>query len=489
MKLPDSKIVLLILSSLLFGIFLMNKALFHYDAIVLAEAVEKSYATFRLHPSTNYRYADVIIVSIFYFPFWLAGQTADFAVRLTGIVFYSASIGVLYVFLKKFTNNTLLALTASALLAVHPIYLSPNTFGKIHGISLFFLFLSFWLILSPSRKNLAISAIAYAAGIASRESILFFLPFALVLVIFSLWKNKIAYREFLIFGLLFAALFGMMTATYFYPILEQTFAEKSAETAFFTYRPANMQRALQDLLSTSGKLLSVISLIGMIGGAVTLRFPALFLAFWLLSSFFYFSNFTTYEARYLDVVVAPLFAFAGLTVSYVMSKKKIAGYILFAALFVAPVLYTTQLMIPRTTYNGIYEFGKLINEKTEPDAIIIVQNEAPVVGYYGKRQTLGPPTGEETESMKFWKNVHANITKGQNIWLAFSAFFHDPGDINKQIVSQAFDFSKTYSTINEDYHHSDIRQLRYITYLWKLSPKNSSEGTSIPTPFILKGVP
>ncbi|MBI4016693.1 MAG: hypothetical protein HY363_03290 [Candidatus Aenigmarchaeota archaeon] len=477
-------------AALVFGFVFLNTALFHYDAIVLAEAVEKTYSTLRLQPSTNYRYADVVIVDIIYFPFWLRGSTADFSVRLAGVIFYSASIGMLYLFLKKFTNNTLLSLVAAVLFAVSPIYLSPNTFGKIHSISIFFLLLSLWLLLLPERKNFVLAATAYSASIGSRESTLFFAPFALSLCAYSVWKSRQNIWQFLYFFIPLLSFFFLLSAWYFYPIISKTLNGTSVETAFFTYSSANMARALNDLTRTSGTLISLAALVGMISGVVTLRFPAMFLTAWLLSAFFYFSNYTTYEARYLDVVLIPFFAFSGLTVSYLTNKNRIVGYALFGLLLFAPVSYSTQLLLPRTAYNGIYEFGKLISEKTEPDAVIIVQNEAPVVGYYGKRKTLGPPTGNEAESIRFWEDVNKNVTKGENIWLAFSAFFDDPGDINKQIVSQIFDFSKTYSTINEDYHHSDIRQLLYITYLWKLAPKqNMSESTSIPAPFVLKGFP
>ncbi len=483
----DWRIVLALFAvSFLFGLFLMNRALFHYDAIVLAEAVEKSYATLQVQPETNYRYANVLIAGIAYFTFWLAGKNADFAVRITGIVFFAASIAMMYLFLKRLSSNSFLALTAAVLMAVSPIYLSPNTFGKIHSISVFFMLTALWLALLPARINLVLAALSFVISLASRESVLFFVPFISILVIYAIMKHKQKYTVAVYFFLPLFFLFFLLYLAYFSSIIEKTINATSAETAFFTYRPWNMERALKDLLLTNGWIVLISAGIGIFAGALTFRFPAIFLLVWLGSAFVYFSNFTTYEARYLDVVLIPLYSFCGLLVSEVLKRNKIAAYVLIGILVFAPAAYSVHLMYPRTTYNGIESFGRLVEEKTEKDALIIVQNEAPVVGYYGKRQTAGPPTGNETQSIRFWEEIHRNTSRGQPVYLAFSALFYDPGAVNTQIVSQAFDFSKQYSTIDEDYHHSDIRQYQYITYLWKLAPKTGNESTTIPTPYILK---
>lgn len=94
------------ITSLLF----INEGLFHFDSVVLAQAVEKTYATGMLHPAHKGRYGSVIINAIMHLPFHILGKNADFTVRLSSILFHSLSIVALFLFVEALFNNRILAL-------------------------------------------------------------------------------------------------------------------------------------------------------------------------------------------------------------------------------------------------------------------------------------------------------------------------------------------------------------------------------------------
>jgi len=176
---PATTALCVFIAALVLGLAYLNEGLFHYDAISLAQAVEKTYATGSLQPAINGRYGSVVLSAVTYLPFWLAGHTADLPVRLTSIFWYAASIPFFFLFLARYFKTNTIAFSASVLLLSAPIYLSPNTFGKEHGMSLAFLFLALFLLLRGMGNKwwYTASAPALAFSISIREAVLVLIPF------------------------------------------------------------------------------------------------------------------------------------------------------------------------------------------------------------------------------------------------------------------------------------------------------------------------
>ena len=128
----------LFLSAFFFGLYFINEGLFHYDSVILAKAVEDVYRTGHLQPAVGGRYGIVIINSILYFPFYCLGQNADLMTRLSSVLFYALSIPSFFIFIKDLFEDHIQGFFAAILLAVTPFYLVPNTYGKEHGMSMFF---------------------------------------------------------------------------------------------------------------------------------------------------------------------------------------------------------------------------------------------------------------------------------------------------------------------------------------------------------------
>ena len=188
-RLPPSKrtwiALFLFLLNFTLGLTFLNEGLFHFDSVVLAQAVEKTCSTGILQPAINGRYGSVIINSVLYLPFYLLGHNADFVTRFSSILFHSLSIAILFIFLKGLLNDLLIALFTALLLSFTPFYFSPNTYGKEHGMALFFLLSSFCLLQRAVRKKSLIltglSAFIFIFTITIRESIIVTAPLFILL--------------------------------------------------------------------------------------------------------------------------------------------------------------------------------------------------------------------------------------------------------------------------------------------------------------------
>ena len=93
--------LILFISSLALGIRFMNDGLFHYDSIILAQAVEKTFETGELHGQINQRYGSVILHGLVYLPFWILGYEAEWPLLFAGVLFHALSVAALFLFIQE----------------------------------------------------------------------------------------------------------------------------------------------------------------------------------------------------------------------------------------------------------------------------------------------------------------------------------------------------------------------------------------------------
>src|SRR4030042_1469971 len=178
---PISLVLLfLFLLNLFAGLFFINEGLFHHDSVLLAKAVEDTYATGHLQPEARGRYGAVIVNNIIHFPFFLLGHNADFTTRFSSGLFHSLSICALFLFAYELLGSIMTAFFSGILLSFTPFYFSPNTWGKEHGLYITFILLSFYFLYRGTDKNnilsVGLSSFLAAFSVSIKESALAVLP-------------------------------------------------------------------------------------------------------------------------------------------------------------------------------------------------------------------------------------------------------------------------------------------------------------------------
>ncbi len=189
-----SAVIFLFLLNFLIGLVFINEGLFHHDSVILAQAVEKTFHTGILQPAVRGRYGSVITSFLVSLPFLIFGLYSDSVINLSSILFHSLSIAVLFLFVRELFNDNRQAFYCALLFSFTPFYSIPNTYGKEHGASMFFLILAFLLLYRGVNKKssffVALSTLIFVFTITIRESILIALPLFLLLF----FRPKIAIR-------------------------------------------------------------------------------------------------------------------------------------------------------------------------------------------------------------------------------------------------------------------------------------------------------
>jgi 4-amino-4-deoxy-L-arabinose transferase-like glycosyltransferase len=474
-------LLFIFLLSFLLGFALINDGLFHYDAVRLAQAVEKAYETGALQRQVQYRYGSVVLNSVVYLPFYLIGSNADFSTRVASVIFHSLSVVFLFLFIKSLSNKKI-ALFTSLMFLFTPLYFSSNTYGKEHGAALFILFLSFYLLELGARKEskwlLAFSSIVFVFSMSVRESMIIFTPFYFLLYL----KPKLSSRHFSFnvmnwiyvmapFTLLFILLlmFGGL-----YEVVFQSFFVKSTATVSFLglFSPV-LALAFNDLVSVVPVILLLFSLAGVVFSCIDSYkhknyFVLVFMVLWFLL-IFYFGNTSGYKPRYIDSIFVPVFFFTAVCLLKLYAKNKLAAVGVLLYFIISMFFFMYPFLNFRHSYNGEKEFALFVKNITEKDALIITMDDAPFIQYYGNRTTLVYAVGRADLVDEWILNIRAKMSEGRPVYVMESAFSYDGNGMIANALQDNFNITLAGQKLSEDYHNADIKLATYEQRLFKLS--------------------
>lgn len=476
-------ILFLFLLNFIAGLAFLNEGLFHCDSVILAQAVENTYKQGALQPALNGRYGSVILNSILYFPYYLAGGNADFATRLSSVLFHSLSIVVLFLFVKELFGDSLQAFFSGLLFSFAPFYFGPNTYGKEHGMSMFFLLLSLYLLVCAGRTKsvarLILASIFYGFSISIRESML--IAFALFsLFYFSpsvhLRPVKITIAEeklkplFLVsaFGP-FLAIFGAIFFSYLNTIIFRTIFVRSTNTVSFIslFSPV-LHRALGDLLTALPSVLFLFFVIGLVTMAKTKNlFQYLSALLWLLL-IFYFGNTNGYAARHLDLITIPIVIFASYALRSLYAKDKLVSAAFLVYIVSSMFAYMYPMLEFRHRYNGEKQFALFVKEHTEENAVIIAMDDSYHIQYYAERESVTHPVGNAEETNKFILQLKERLKEGRPLYIIESGFGYDPEGVFRNALLDNFKMQLIGRRLAEDFHHPELQLQTYNEGLFKL---------------------
>lgn len=466
----------LFISSFSLGMTYLNDGMFHYDAIITAEAVETFYDSGVFKGSINGRYGIVILTNLIHYPLHFFYDNADLTVRLTTVLFYALSIMVMFLFVDKLLLNRKIGFVSSLFLMVAPLYISSNTYGKEHGPAIFFLLLSFYLLLLgkelSNKKWLFLSCFSFFFALAIREATILFIPYFFFLMLdpkFSfkdgftvLFKKRHTLFTSIVFFVMLAVLLKLYLFSAFIRLRSDVLGVAKLQGLFSSI----FEFAVSSLVQTTS-ILWVFVFVGVIISFTRNKQRTFFLILWFML-IFYIGNLGGFKPRYLDVVLIPFFIFASFSLVKFYNLNKILGFVTIFSLLMLTFIPIQPVLEYRTEYNGAKEFALFVNEKTKVGSVIITMDDSPFIRYYGERETMGHPINDVEKTDNFIKDIVNNLSNGKEFYLMDSGLSYDPGGIVKTALVNNFDFEFIGSKLTEDYHNADIKLSVYEQRLFRL---------------------
>ena len=431
----------------LFSLFFINEGLFHFDSVVLAKAVEGVYRTGHLQAAVGGRYGAVIINSILYFPFYVQGQNADFVTRFSSVLFYSLSIPVFFIFIKDLFKDSIQGVFAAILLAVTPFYLVPNTYGKEHGMGMFFFLCSMVLVNKGHEGKrpitLALASVCFMFALSIRESILFMVPFYFWLY----FRPAIALRplrldvpperlngrclSFLFLPLVI--LLGFLMFFYLGTVIQNSLnTDESCVPHFCGFFSKTLIRAFMD----AGHSFPVYFLFfGILGAGIIWQGRRYFLLFFFLGwacLIFIYGNLDGYVPRHLDTVILAGHAFVSCFLSWIYRRFRFLAIIIFVFLITSQLINLYPMLEFRKHYDGDLRLASFVRTNTPPNAVFLTEDEAPFIEYYGKRKTISYPVSHWEESGRVLQEIDNLIGRHIPVYVIPSAYVMYGGTISKE---------------------------------------------------------
>lgn len=474
----------------------INEGLFHCDSVMLAQATEKTYATGRLHPELNGRYGAVIVNSLLYLPFFLAGQNADFATRFSSVLFHSLSIVALFLFVRQILGSLRVAFFSALLFSFTPFYFVPNTYGKEHGAAMFFLLFSFYLLLCGlNKKSLALLSLAGASFVFSvsiRESMLTTIPLFILLYLspevsirparIIILPDGLKLKSILSSALPLLLGLSLLYFTYLKGVIYRTLFIKDTATVFFLGLFSHIFKSvLFDLFSSMHPAVIIFSIFGAVKMLYDKKiFPALFFLFCFLS-IFYFGNTSCYAARHLDLIAIPVFVFAAYLLSDVYLKYKWMVFLVLLSFVLSMFIFIYPLLYIRHQYSGEKQFALYVNAKTGNNAIIIAMDYAPFIEYYARRKAIGYPIADKVQIDNFISKINGYLKQGIPVYLKELSLSYD-SRLGRGLLAKAlmdnYDLVLVGKKLTEDFHQPELEFRFYPDSLLKIEPKKRGEDVT-----------
>ncbi|MFA5146924.1 MAG: glycosyltransferase family 39 protein [Candidatus Omnitrophota bacterium] len=478
----------LFLLNLLAGLLFINEGLFHHDSVLLAKAVEDTYATGHLHPAARGRYGSVAVNCVLHAPFFLLGHNADFTTRFSSVFFHSLSAVMLAVLIYALLGTVPGALFGGLLLSFTPFYFSPNTWGKEHGLFIFSVLLSFYLLHRGTEKDnglwLGLSGMTMAFSVSVRESALVILPLYFLFYLspriairppeISIRKERLGAGPLLRLILPMTAILAVIYFTYLRAEFYREMVLRDNTSAIFLGPLSPMLRiAIKDLGTCIPPVLFLFFVLGIV--RLFSRedvFLPLFLILWA-ALIFYFGNIETFTLRYLDIVIIPVYIGVAYYMSELRVKERLAADAIMAYFVISMFVMMHPMLEFRHSYNGEKRYALFVRDNTPADAVIITMDDSAFIEYYAGRKTVTHPIDDIRKTADFVKEMKGYLAKGVPLYMTGSALSYDHKKIFSRIFDANFYVHLVGSRLSEDYHRPEIRFFRYKQGLFKVTPKRA----------------
>ncbi|MCU0666689.1 MAG: glycosyltransferase family 39 protein [Candidatus Omnitrophica bacterium] len=459
---------------------LLSKGPFHYDTVdFLIQMREHSISEHGIYMPL----ASVFVIFLSWIKSLFLKNLDDLNLLMFVTVLFSSlgqMLGYL-LFRKRIGDASSFALFL--LFSFYPAFLSVTTFGRIdHALAslllpicLFYLFELSWIkssifaglaIASRGECALVIPAMLFWLIIQKRENILYALRCVFLFSLFSLGLWALIS--------LLAARKGWVDNFIMPEIVQRFFIKKPDQFLIvweFTF--AHIAQGFVML----GQTLRVSILACLVGLYLWMKKENLklnlffFIAF--LVPFVYVVNREADTPRYLIVPVFFLFYYAARGIAYLSRERLfLSGALTF--LFIIPMfLYIYPLLWQRHLHAYQVDFAKNIEAFTQPNSLIITQDEWIFLKYYTKREALVPPSDCDVNKWTdFLSQLRKHYQSGRPLYLVSSGLSYDPCRVLFNFIQNNFFLQRQFVLLNENWHQDcAIRKHLLKEELMRLVPR------------------
>jgi hypothetical protein len=483
--------------------------LFHVDEVLVAQAVEKTASEGVLAGEVNGRYGTVLLTTLAYLP-WraLTGEGAEKAILAVGVVSGTLVVLLSFLLVRALAGSLRVALLAAAFLNFNALFLVTTTGGKEHTLLLLFVLLSLHLLLRGARSGSLplrlLGMAAYAFSLSVHEAGLVFAPVVAAFLVHSGLAHGAPRRRVASELLLLTAFAALPLLAYLGKVAwAEGAASNGAVLPFLPRARVLLPPMARKLVSISGWPWTVLLLPGLV---LARRHRLLFtlLLAWLPLSL-YFGSHESGSERYLLFVLVPFSILPALAVEALAVRAERAGEPgpppgapaapppaggeeaerregeggpasrgsgtgegrgtawrgwAVAALAAAAICghglreVWTPLSV-RSASVGPKAMALFVRDRTEPEAKVLVMDEAPFIEYYGRRKALLHPVGtaEDTtvpDRMRAFANgVGDRVLAGEPVYIVHTAMTYDATGTFRAMMDDGFDYLPVGSVEDE----------------------------------------
>jgi hypothetical protein len=467
--------------SFFFRLYYMNEGLFHHDEIWIAQAVERLYARSELIGAVNGRYGSILLNAIFYAPYRaFTGAVAEKVISFTSILSGALLVVVVYYLVLEFIDNRVSAFLAALFLNFNFLFLTFSTIGKENIANALFAVLAILLILRGVKQNSiylkVLGFASFAFSITVHEAGIALLPILLAfLTLFHLACRRPHKLLFLDFGL-FLVLISVPFFLYLGKVFFRAATVRSTDTAFFEglFTPI-FAIAAKDLYQICWVPLLALAAAGAFQLKKNLK-VLVPLCLWILL-LFYYGNISCYCARYLLYIVIPIVIFAGIGAGVLLERFKsmnwkiMSGGIILLLVCGYGLFNAYPLISFRREYCGPKRMALHVQANTEPDALIITEDESVYITYYARREVMSHPDTDYALNRDFVEMIRDIALTGRKVYVNSSAFSYDAKAYFEKLMRKNFELVPAGQVLDEDYHRPELSFTKYQSFLFRLIPK------------------
>lgn len=465
----------------------ISKGPFHYDALDLALASQKTLETGRLVYETHGTgFPLTVLAGAFTIRFLKFFGVTDPVFCVNFMSVFTGALGVIILFFlveKLFGFRR--AIFSAVLFCCFGPHLAISTFGKSLTLSICFALASIYYMLRFLEENkhhhFLYSAVFLGFCMAARLSdVLIALP--IVYLYFSFKPlTYVRVKFFVVYALIVLFVGGFWYIPF---LLDKGFNPFVAILS--TRYQSQYLGVFSELLGLASYWMTVIfqpaGLILIGAGFLSLitqkkKKAFFFLLIWFLSLHLFYGNVSSMGLRYLVIAWIPLIIAQGVFLGSFKGKFAIVAVCGALLMIAAQFGKYAAVLEFRHHYALQKDFAQWVAKKTSPDAVVIAMDESLFLRYYGKRNTLAHPITTNRNFMDnyFENNVDPLLQEGRDVYVISTAFLtYDPKRLFYDELFKRYDVIFVGERKNEDWHHSLLYLELFDEQLYQLKWKSYS---------------
>ncbi len=478
-------ITVIFLLNLIPGLCLINEGIFHFDSIAVAQAVENLYQKGVLAGTANGRYGWVLINALLYLPFYLSGHNAELVTIFSGVLFHSLSAVALFLLIKELFSDSVQAFFGALLFSFIPFYFIPNTFGKEHGLAMFFILLSFYLVRrgrnTGSPQLLSWSSIAFLIALSVREAALVTLPLFIAMFFvpspvgpcmkearpLNTPKALAAWLAPLLIGSM------ILFAVYLWPVIFNTLTSRGTfVVSFLGLNSFVLPIAIEHLFYGIPLLFFALAAAGIYQ---IFRHHRIYLGCVIITwsmLLFYFGNTSGYAARHLDIIAVPLCIAASYMLRLISETSRPITVALLLYCLLTMFCFMYPILEFRHRYNGKKQFAHYISTVTGKNAVVVSAEESYFISYYSGRGTIWFPVEAPENYRKFVEEVKKNLLLGVPVYYTNGGFDPEHEAFSYSFMNKFYKLTLIGERMNEDFNTPELSLNLYMQKLYKVDFKS-----------------